>query len=338
MQIIQIHIITYRFISVTIENALRKSRIFIFPWNCNYTSLKDAFGEYRGKVFIENIKEEVSEELNICESHMSVMVELVLHGKKVKAQITRAIYHLVDPSKNKIFIAFDNEHCHKCDIGSWSNKKLTKRVKQLKDDYKKEQKRSYQAIAEEIEGPPSKRQKRQNLEDTDEDQDDPKKSNTNNGKKKDGYFEKLWMNNLKILTDKHGDKINGKGICELNKRHTNAMMKDEAIDVNTIPADILANFAIKKPVYTSSTSHYNAAPPSFPTSYPYPFPYGFPYGFPAHNAGQVIGGQSRSFYPPPPEAPAQPQINENAKSSKSPIEDEDEVIPLPINNDNEQEQ
>ena len=79
-------------------------------------------------------------------------------------------------------------------------------------------------------------------ESTDEDEDDPNKANKNKSKKqsKQSYEDRMWIENLKMITCKHGSEITSKGIIEFNKRLMDS--NSDPIDIDIIPADILANY------------------------------------------------------------------------------------------------
>lgn len=321
----------------------KKKRSILYPWNTNYESLADGKGEYAAKVVLNDIKDQTSNEMNVCQSHQAIKCPITVGGNKMNITITSTVYRRINPMDNKIFIELDNEHCAHCDIGDWSTKKMPVSVKKAKAAKRKEA-----VITESDEGPSRKKRRasrtRDPLEDTDEDEDDPNKSNNKNSKKKDNYFEKMWIDNLKLFTEKFGDKITGKGICELNKRCTEALKNGKDFDVDTIPVDILAEYAIKDAVYTSNTTHSKSAPsqiphppaypPSFYSGYPH-YPYPYPYPFPTHPGTAM-----------PPPIPPKPTAS-TKESLKSPsLDDLEEDIdagftPLPIQTNpknNEQQQ
>ena len=138
---------------LTIKNPKKRQRSMAAHWNQNYESLKDGFGAYAGKAWIQQIKEDVCDELNICTTHVTANVTLEMDHKKVNVQITKAIYGRVNPLKHHVYVELDNEYCRRCEVGTYSTKKEPRSITNAKS------KREADAVLDEDEEPAPKKKK-----------------------------------------------------------------------------------------------------------------------------------------------------------------------------------
>ena len=140
-------------LELSIKNPKKRHRSMAVSWNQNYESLKDGFGAFEGKAWIQQVKEDVCDELDVCTPHVTVNVTLDIDYKKVNVQVTKSIYAKVNPLRNKIYIELDNEHCANCKIGQYSTKKEPRSISNAK------KKRNAKAALGEAEEQAPKKQK-----------------------------------------------------------------------------------------------------------------------------------------------------------------------------------
>ena len=145
-------------------------------------------------------------------------------------------------------ICLDDTTCADCDVGDFakekkSRKKITigKKRKALKAQSKFNRNKKRKLEAETVEIGDS----------TNSDEFDEDKANNSNRKPNTNAF--LWGELLDSLTKKYKDVLNQKGIVKFAQL---LMKGGKEYSVNAIPADIMAQYAIKpKPVYTTTTTH-----------------------------------------------------------------------------------